>query len=230
VPDLLQAIHDLETFTSPSLTRRIAALESALADADAESYSTALAGESISRDLLAGAYFLKRTAGQINVVIHALGILLVIPHIIEPGERVESLSLGAGNTGKPFDLVTTHRVAEFKFIHWRGNADTIRQNQLFKDYFLLAEYPTRKRKYLYVLGTEHPLKFLRSRRSLKSVMSGHGARWADFQTQFGDRFSTVGQYFAHSHQAVTIEDVGKYLPELFTSEEVPSTDDDAATL
>lgn len=91
MPDLLQAIHDLETFTSPSLTRRIAALESALADADADSYAAVLADESISRDLLAGAYLLKRTASQIHLVIHALGILLVIPRIIEPGERVELL-------------------------------------------------------------------------------------------------------------------------------------------
>jgi hypothetical protein len=79
VSGLLRAIRDLEKFTGHNLTRRIATLESALVDADADSHSGILASESISRDLLKGAYLLKRTAGQINVVIHALGILLVIP-------------------------------------------------------------------------------------------------------------------------------------------------------
>ncbi|HEX7177586.1 MAG TPA: hypothetical protein VF240_20170 [Pyrinomonadaceae bacterium] len=226
--DLLRAIRDLEKFTGHSLTRRIETLESALSGTDADAHAAILANESISRELLAGAYLLKRKAGQINVVIHALGILLLIPHIIEPGERIKYLSLGAGNTGKPFDLETTHRVAEFTFINWRGRADTGRQNKLFKDFFLLAEHPTPKRKYLYVLGTEHPLRFLTSRRSPESVMSRNNPLWADFQSQYNDRFSTVGQYFAHRHQAVTIEDVGKYLPELFMSEDITSTDDEGA--
>src|SRR5215213_5791601 len=102
--DLLQAIHNLQSFTGPDLTRRIRDLEFALADADTESCSAVLARESVSRELLAGAYQLKRTAGQINTVIHALGILLTMPHILEPGERVKYLSLGAGNTGRAFDL------------------------------------------------------------------------------------------------------------------------------
>jgi hypothetical protein len=38
----------------------------------------------------------KRLAGQINVVIHSLGILLCLPHILEVGEQVEKVSLGAG--------------------------------------------------------------------------------------------------------------------------------------
>ena len=53
---------------------------------------------------------MKRLAGQINVTIHALGILMCLPHILEPDERVESVSLGAGNTGRDFDLETNVRV------------------------------------------------------------------------------------------------------------------------
>jgi hypothetical protein len=68
-------------------------------------------------------------------------------------------------------LETDRRVAEFKFIHWRGGADAIRQNSLFKDYYLLAEHPTKKRKELFVLDTTHPLKFLRGGRALRSVLS-----------------------------------------------------------
>lgn len=225
--DLLQAIRALEIFAGPNLvrlTQRIKALEEAFVDADADSYSDLLAGESVSRELIADAYLLKRVAGQINVAIHTLGILLVIPRIMEPGEKIESLSLGAGNTGKRFDLETTLRVAEFTFIRWRGRADTARQNKIFKDFFLLAEDETPKRKYLYVLGTEHPLRFLRSDRSPASVLSRNNSLWAKYQNKYGNSFSTIGQYFAQKHQLVTIEDAGEYLPELFTSEDVLSAE------
>jgi hypothetical protein len=129
-----------------------------------------LEGAGVGREALAAAAEMKRLAGQINVTIHALGILLCLPHILEPGERVEYVSLGAGNTGREFDLETNLRVAEFKFIRWRGGAESIRQNSVFKDYLLLAEHPTAKRKYLYLLGTEHALKFLRGGRALSSVL------------------------------------------------------------
>jgi hypothetical protein len=42
---------------------------------------------------------------------------------------------------------------------------------VFKDYLLLAEHPIAKRKYLYLLGTEHALKFLRGGRALSSMLN-----------------------------------------------------------
>lgn len=205
--NLLQAIRDLQDFTAPSLTQRIASFESALVDSDADSCAAVLASESVSRELLSGAILLKRTASQINTLIHALGILLALPHILEPGELIEYLSLGAGNTGRAFDLETTRRIAEFKFINWQGGAETIRQNALFKDFFLLAEYPIPKRKFLYVLGTEHPLRFFRSGRSLQSVMSRHNKLWTEFQRLYNNRFSTVVEYFSYKQNEVNIEDI-----------------------
>jgi hypothetical protein len=82
----------------------------------------------------------KRLAREINVVIHALGILLCLPHILEPEETIEYVSLGAGNTGRAFDLETNKRIAEFKFSRWQGGAEAIRQNSLFKDFYCMAEY------------------------------------------------------------------------------------------
>ena len=52
-------------------------------------------------------------AGQVNVVIHALGILISLPYLLEDDEEIQSLSLGAGNTGRRYDLETDRRVAEF---------------------------------------------------------------------------------------------------------------------
>jgi hypothetical protein len=105
------------------------------------------------------AALLKRVAGQINVVIHALGILLCLPYILELGEEIHYVSLGAGNTGRDFDLETNRRIAEFKFIHWQGGPETIRQNALFKDFYQMAEHATDKQRFLYVLGTGHVDKF-----------------------------------------------------------------------
>lgn len=168
----------------------------------------------MGREALAAAAEMKRLAGQINVTIHALGILLCLPHILEPEERVEYVSLGAGNTGREFDLETNLRVAEFKFIRWRGGAESIRQNSAFKDYLLLAEHPTVKRKYLYLLGTEHALKFLRGGRALSSVLSRNDKLQKMFADRFGAAFRTVGNYYAVHAGAVQIEDVSPWLSEL----------------
>lgn len=54
------------------------------------------------------------------MIMHAAGIMVALPWILESGEIVESLSLGAGNTGRDHDLETNRRIAEFKFIDWRG--------------------------------------------------------------------------------------------------------------
>lgn len=159
-PDLLAAARALEAFAGTRLTLRISELEASFVGSGAVDAKGLLSSAEVSHDLFAAANLLKRVAGQVHVVIHTLGILLCLPHILEPGEHVEYLSLGAGNTGRSFDLETNLRVAEFKFINWQGGSETIRQNALFKDLYLLAEDPTPKRKFMYVLETEHPLKFL----------------------------------------------------------------------
>src|SRR5947207_9254032 len=112
-PDLLSAATALSSFAGAALTTRIASLEGSFEGATAESVHARLDSAAVSHDLLASAHVLKRVAGQINVVIHTIGILLCLPHILEPGERVLSLSLGAGNTGRQFDLETDTQIGEF---------------------------------------------------------------------------------------------------------------------
>lgn len=148
------------------------------------------------------------------MTIHALGILLCLPHVLEDGERVEYLSLGAGNTGRPFDLETDRRVAEFKFINWRGGPESIRQNSVFKDFFMMAENSIPKRKYLYLLGTEHALKFLNGGRAIESVLSRNEKGRASFRSKFGDRYMKVLDYYLDRRHMVVIEDVSKWLSEL----------------
>lgn len=204
----------LRQFTGPALTRTLAHIEGAVRGITIDDTDRFLADTGAGREVLAAAGELKRLAAQINVTIHALGILLCLPHILELGERVEYVSLGAGNIGRKFDMETNLRVAEFKFIHWRGGAEAIRQNAVFKDYLLLADHLTDKRKYLYLLGTDHALKFLRGGRALSSVMSRNEKLKETFSNRFGERFKTVGDYYAAHGDAVQIVDVSPWLSEL----------------
>jgi hypothetical protein len=217
-------------FTGPDLTKTLGGIEASVRGLGAADCMQFLESAGAGRDVLAAAAEMKRLAGQINVTIHALGILLCLPHLLAGDEKVEYVSLGAGNTGRRFDLETNFRVAEFKFIHWRGGPEAIRQNSIFKDYFLLADHVTDKRKYLYLLGTEHALAFLKGRRALESVLSRNEKVRSVFTERFGENYRTVGAYFAEHGDAVTIEDVSPWLSELAETlvDEDPTFDEPSA--
>jgi hypothetical protein len=213
-PDILAAAQALASFAGKSLTARIGGLEQRFSGATAEAVQRSLSGSDITHELLLAASVMKRVAGQINVTIHAIGILLCLPHILAADERVESLSLGAGNTGRAFDLETDRQIAEFKFIHWQGGAETIRQNALFKDLYQMIEHPSPKKKFMYVLGTEFPMKFLTGGRALNSVMSRNRKLWDSFVGRYGNQFSTVGDYYADRGHEVELVDVSAFVPAL----------------
>jgi hypothetical protein len=204
----------LARFIGSNLTQTISSLERRVRGLTLDDCANFLESAGAGREAVAAAAAMKRIAGQINVTIHALGILLCLPHILEPGERVEYVSLGAGNAGRAFDLKTNLRIAEFKFIKWRGNADTIRENSVFKDFYLLEQAPNHHRKYLYLLGTKHALKFLRGGRALSSVMSRNEKLKRNFEERFGSTYRTVGEYFAAHANKVVIKDVTPWLSEL----------------
>src|ERR1700730_8517753 len=142
--DFHQIAAVLQRFSGVDLTATLAKLEAAVKGLTADDCTRVLSSSGVDREVLTAAAAMKRLAGQINVSIHATGILLCLPHILEPGEMVGYVSLGAGNTGRDFDLETNYRIAEFKFIRWRGGAESIRQNQLFKDFYLLSESASTK--------------------------------------------------------------------------------------
>src|SRR5260370_35889711 len=140
--ELSEAAAALQTFTKSDLTRTLARIEAAVEGAGAETCASSLLRFGATAEVLGAAGMVKEMAGQINVAVHALGILLCLPHLLQPGEVIQYASLGAGNTGRSFDLETNQRIAEFKFIRWRGGAECIRQNSLFKGFFVRAEHRT----------------------------------------------------------------------------------------
>ena len=212
--DLNEMVAILDRFKGENLGKTLAGIEGAAEGVTAQTCRPLLKKARATREALAAGAELKRVAGQVNVTIHALGILLCLPHILEAGETVESVSLGAGNTGKAFDLETDRRVAEFKFIRWRGGADAVRQNQTFKDFLQLEEHETSKRKRLYLLGRQHALRFLQGAREPLKVLSGHQKVRERFLARFRGRFATVGEYYAVHGSKVEITDVSAWVSEL----------------
>jgi hypothetical protein len=211
---IVQALHLLQTFRGLDLTQTIYQIEKSVKGVPAEKYAAVLSTSGAKAEVLGAAGLVKQLAGQINVVIHALGILLCLPHILQPGEIIEYVSLGAGNTGRAFDLETNLRIAEFKFIRWQGGPESIRQNSLFKDFYQMAEHDTTKEKYLYVLGTEHGEKFFNGRRALSSVLKGNVTLRNKFHEKFGDQYRTVRDYYLPRKGRVVIQDVSPFVPEL----------------
>ena len=212
--DPTDVVRVLNRFTGVDLRDTLGRLEDRARGVTAENCWAFVQRAKASHEALAAAAELKRVAGQINVTIHALGILLCLPHILESGETVEYISLGAGNTGRQFDLETNLRVAEFKFIRWRGGPESIRQNTTFKDFYQLEAYPTSKRKHLYLVGTEHALKFFEGGRALTSVLSRDEQIRRMFFGRFGEQFRTVGDYYAAHEGEVEIRDVSPWVSEL----------------
>lgn len=161
--NLTDAIAQLETFSRPAhLSQRISNLERAYQGQRGEATAELLESEGLETATLDAAVAIKQAAGQINVAIHALGIVLALPHLLDPDETIQYISLGAGNTGRPFDLETDRRVAEFKFITWRGGAEAIRQNSVFIDLLHLLQDSSGRQRFLYLLNREVPMRFLLS--------------------------------------------------------------------
>ena len=206
-----KAIEAINSFQGDSLTQSLSGIESSVIGLSLVELQKFCGDRGIDNAFLASALSIKKVAGQINVIIHAAGILHSLLGILEAGEVVESVSLGAGNTGRKFDLETNLRVAEYKFIDWQGGAETIRQNGIFKDFFELAEHVTTKKKYLYVVGTDFPLKFFRGGRALTSVLSRQPAILARILAKYGDNVAQVCDYYELKKDEVKIYDISPHI-------------------
>ena len=197
----------IEGFRGGSLRNTLSTLEHHFAGLHGSETSNQVAAEKINTHLIEAAFQVKKSSAQIDVIIHSVGILLALPYLLNESEVTEALSLGAGNTGKDFDLVTNQRIAEFKFIQWQGGPESIRQNSIFKDFYYLAEHDTSKSRYLYLLETERPLRFFTGRRILTSVLSRNQRLRDNFRDKYGDRFKVVQEYFEFRRSMVEIVDL-----------------------
>jgi hypothetical protein len=204
----------LDKFRQGSLRSAVAEIEKNLVGLTAAKSKRQITRLGVSLELLIAALLVKRHARQIDELVHAIGILLALPHILDKGESVERLSLAAGNTGKGFDLETNMRLAEFTFIRWQGGSEVIRQNKIFKDFYFLAEAETKKVRELYVVGVSHPAKFFESRRTLEPILDGNAKLGRAFRAKYGLRLRTVRDYFLPRRNIVLIRDLAETIPAL----------------
>ncbi len=158
VQQLATSVEQIARFSGRNLASKIAELEFNLTSLNGQQIAARLRVDSIDEKLLDAARSIKRAAAQIDVVLHALGILVLLPSILEDDEVVESLSLGAGTSeARRFDIETNRRIAEFTFIEWTGN-DNVRLQKVFKDFYRLAEFDTRKKRELWLADDAYILK------------------------------------------------------------------------
>jgi hypothetical protein len=191
---LARSVEQIARFSGRNLASTISELEFKFVDLNREQVTNRLSENSVDEELVRAAREIKRAAAQIDVVLHALGILVLLPSILKDGEIVESLSLGAGSSeSKRFDLETTHRIAEFTFIEWRGN-DNVRLQKVFKDFYRLAEFQTTKTKELWLTDDAYILKYLRSRSSIRTATGKHREIWERFQKEYPN-IQTVQEYY-----------------------------------
>jgi hypothetical protein len=206
----------LEGFSLPELLgAKIDFIERAYVHSSSDDTSELQNRFGLQKELFEAAARMKEASRQIDVLIHAVGILLSLPYILESDEIVEYLSLGAGSSGKVFDLETNKRVAEFKFITWRGGSESTRKKQLFKDLFYLTEYDKPKQRYLYLLEIDIPVKFLKSSKGkIVNMLNRNDAFKADFKNRHGARFEAVKDYYAYAKGRVQIVDLLPLVPDL----------------
>jgi hypothetical protein len=209
---ITDAIAQINQFKGHSLTETIAAIESKLTNAGVAGISSVNESFHINQQLLVAAAAIKRASSQVDIVIHAVGIVCALPHILESDEVVESLSLGAGSAGSDFDLVTSKRIAEFKFINWQGGSEAVRKKTLFEDYFRLVREQTFKEKYLYLLNTEIPMRFLRGRSNILRLLDRNNRLKEDFVARYGHTYHTVGEFYSAHEEAVRFVNLVEVVP------------------
>ena len=212
--EIRDAVSQVSQFKGRSLAATVAELESRLSGAEASGISPICRAFHVDLDLLAAAAAVKRASAQIDVVIHTLGIVYSLPHILQEGEVVEGVSLGAGSAGSDFDLETNVRIAEFKFINWQGGSEAVRKKTLFQDYFKLAREETPKDKYLYLLNVEIPVRFLSGTSNTLRLLDRNKRLRDDFLSRYGQLYRTVGEFYAAHKEEIQLVNLKELVPEL----------------
>ncbi|MFF8633558.1 PE-PGRS family protein [Streptomyces pilosus] len=213
-PQLGDAVVLLADFLGAEpLTEAIASLERDLAGRPAREVGDTAAARGISPELMVAALTVRESLGRLNDLIHAAGIVLALPHLLEDGEEIGVRpSLAAGNDpNRPFDLETDRRVAEFKLARWRGS-DAMRKRQAFKDLVMLAADRTGRRAELFVVGPE-PGRFLRTSKAKAAWAldrTPHARRV--FEESFGSLDVSVAEFTERHAGHVRVTDLCEVLP------------------
>ena len=211
--DKIQSIQILDRFYSQhDLKVVIHDLENQITNNQKNDITKFLSSDTIDLSLLDASLSIKAIVGQINTIIHAWGILVSLPYILDNDEIIEYVSLGAGSGKKDYDLMTSHRIAEFKFISWKGGPESIRKKNLFNNFYNLAENETPLKKYIYLLEKSQAMKAF-TERSIENALKPRV--WKSFKDKYGDKYEKVDEYYNDHRHLVEIVDLKTIVPEFF---------------
>lgn len=199
---------------SAQLKHRIRGVEADIVGRSRDDAAASAVQWGVDDELLHGAQLAKRLSAQVDVVLHAAGIVRALPYVLHPNERVQYVSLGAGNTGRDFDLETDRRVAEFKFISWMGGPESVRQDNLLIDLFHLARADTSKRRVMYITGAQIPMRFLsRSTRNTRACLGRRSGVPQRFDEHYGPtEYTHVHEYWSAIKHEVEVIDLVETVP------------------
>jgi len=153
----------------------------------------------------------KKLSAQIDEIVHATGIIQCLSKILQKDEKVIDLSLASSAEGEGIDLVTSKRIAEFKFARWQlHNANGMRKRQVFADLVNLYLNPTNKSKELYVFNAE----------KIKSFFSSSKAEWKNVLSRSGGLDRKLEQHLNEKGHD------GKYLNDVYSISKVQVFDID----
>lgn len=199
----------------------VADLEYALKAADGEEITTLTSavglGGAEGQSLFEAAVQTRQQLGRLNDLVHAAGIALTLPLLLEPGERLSNRpSLAAGNDpSRPFDVETNLRVMEFKFSVWQAGSNATRKRAVFHDLVHLAADKSERRAELYFIGSQSA-KFLQTTTSGVSWALNRQAEKTRelFVDRFGSTDIPIPQFTNGPAAHVQLLDLGKVTPGL----------------
>src|SRR4051812_21993642 len=124
------------------LGQRIAALEADLVGRNGETAAAVVAAHGLTPATFSASLLVREGLGKLSDLIHATGIALALPHLLEPNEVLKTPSLAAGNDpGRLYDVETNVRAAEFKFARWTNGGEGGRGKGLFQEPLLVFHAP-----------------------------------------------------------------------------------------
>jgi hypothetical protein len=229
-PDTLRQLEELWKLAPPGVPVRTftqpvaSSLVGTTGPDDASGRAGAALGDALS--IYRAALALKALAGEVDVLLHAIGITVALPYVLTRGERVVSVSVdhdGAGTAGAAGlgvgDLVTTHQIAEFTFIRWhptKGNG--AREVKLLRDLIKLDllddSLAAGRRRVLYVTGSKPVERFLAGRTTIEKKLGRGADVLAKFKEHYGDEFPRLGSYWTHLAGRVELVDLHALSPDL----------------
>ncbi|MFC5179476.1 hypothetical protein [Nocardioides taihuensis] len=159
----------------------------------------------------------RQRLGRLSDLIHATGIALMLPALLEPDERLTNRpSLAAGNDpSRPFDVETDRRIMEFKFGVWQPGSNADRKRGVFHDLLHLAADPSGRRPELYVVGPQAEKFLLGTTSKVAWALNRQAEKSRQlFEERFGSVDIPIPEFTRGPAAHVQIVDLEQRLPVL----------------